>query len=616
MMTSRPQRDAVALGLPAQPQRRTSSPSSALSAHAPDCAPPSSQQRRHPQRFHIRRGIREDAACEVLDAASLCTGPPSLPAVAVARSAERYTSDGTVFDIGSLTASKGRRGDRHHCHTEVPGAVDQSDSRAARYLTPLRESGNSSHHDGGGDGVSAAVAGMPARSEGEAPPRDEGSLASRIRAQLSQLGGGAFSRWAAAAERLVPPGGHLSNVFNLASNTLGIGIVSMASGFHATGVCLAVALMVVCAVLVSFSFYLIGVTCERSPYRSWESACRGILFPGADYIAAGVMLFFQFGTMVGFVTAMCDLLVPFVQSGEAAGISAPDTISASLHRGMTVLVWAVGMLPLCLPRRVASLRFFSIVGVTLVIFFVLAVVVHASMAGLPHVHELKRFSTGIDAVNGLTLFIFAFLGHGLCFRLFDEMRTPSARHLCIDGCGSIALIGVLYVLVGFFGYAEFGPDIGGSIFKQYHVRSDPMMLAAYIGILLKICVAYALSGQACRLPIYYILKKNLDVCSRELHLSITVPLCASSLALGMLVPDINVVFHLLGSICGGVFAFLMPAYFVMYLGGWTLKRVGWARVGMTYLNIITGVVAVVFGTAMAIRGAIHQDDGEKGAPRR
>ncbi|AYU75645.1 Transmembrane amino acid transporter protein, putative [Leishmania donovani] len=257
------------------------------------------------------------------------------------------------------------------------------------------------------------------------------------------------------------------------------------------------------------------------------------------------------------------------------------------------------MLPLCLPRRVASLRYFSIIGVTLVICFVLAVVAHSSTAGLPHLHELKYFATGIDAVNGLTLFIFAFLGHGLCFRLFDEMRHPSARDLLLDACGSVSLIGMLCFVVGFFGYAEFGLDISGSILKYYHVRSDPMMLAAYMGILLKICVAYALSGQACRLPIFYILKNDIDSCPYQLHLGITAPLCVCSLILGLLMPDINIGFNLLGSMCGGVLAFLLPS-FLVYLGGWTLHRVGWVRMGLTYVNMIAGVLAIVFGTAVTI----------------
>ena len=401
---------------------------------------------------------------------------------------------------------------------------------------------------------------------------------------------------------VVPPGCHLSNIFNMASGTLGIGIVSMASGFNTTGIGLAVILMIVCAVLVVWSFYLIGATCERSPYRSWEAACRGILFRGADYCVAGVMIFFQFGTMVGYVISVHDLIGPFLDADSVN----PFLRTPNGRRILTAIVWFFGMLLLCLPRRVASLRYFSIVGVTLVIYFVFAVVAHSSMAGLPHLHDMKIFASGIDAVNGLTLFIFAFLAHGLCFRIFDEMRVPSARNLALDSCGSVSLVSILYFIVGFFGYAEFGLDISGSIFKYFSVRDEPMMCVAYIGILLKICVAYALSGQACRLPVYYILRRNIDTSPYWLHFCITIPICLCSFVLGLFVPDINIVFNLLGSICGGILAFLLPAFFVMYIGGWTLKRVGWVRLGLTYLNIIAGVVAIVFGTAVTIDGMVQK----------
>lgn len=432
-------------------------------------------------------------------------------------------------------------------------------------------------------------------------PADSLSSDSTASAPSSGCLGGFAAKVKGFSQRVVPPGGHLSNIFNMASNTLGIGIVSMPSGFNTTGIGLAAILMVVCAVMIIFSFYLIGVTCQRSPFRSWESACRGILFRGADYCVAAVMIFFQFGTMTGYVIAVHDLLLPFINDESVD----PFLRSGNGRRLLTATVWFFGMLLLSLPRRVASLRYFSIIGVTMVIYFVFAVVAHSSMSGLPHVGEMKMFASGIDAVNGLTLFIFAFLGHGLCFRLFDEMPAPSARHLAIDGCGSVTLVGSLYFIVGFFGYAEFGLSMSGSIFQYYQVRSDAMMCVAYIGILLKICVAYALSGQACRLPIYYILGRNIDSSPYWLHFLITIPVCVCSLIVGLFVPDINIVFNLLGSVCGGVLAFLLPSFFVMYIGRWTLQRVGWFRLSMTYLNIIAGVVAIVFGTAVTIQGIVQ-----------
>lgn len=117
----------------------------------------------------------------------------------------------------------------------------------------------------------------------------------------------------------------------------------------------------------------------------------GILFPRTDYIVAGVMISLQLGTMVGFVTAVSDLLVPFSAAQRANRCLWTEyRLGDAALRGFAVLVWLVGkMLPLRLPRRVASLRLFSIIGVTLAACFVLVVVAHAPMTRLPHVHELK-----------------------------------------------------------------------------------------------------------------------------------------------------------------------------------------------------------------------------------
>ncbi|KAG5487176.1 hypothetical protein CUR178_08188 [Leishmania enriettii] len=189
-MTHKAERDAGALAQPDQPHQRTILTLSALPAHVPTHAPPLRLQQQ--QKFHIRRGIREAAACEVLDAVSLCRGPPSLSSTAAERSTERHTPDEAVFDVGSLGLVEGPCGDCHHRHTDSPCTIAHSASRAEARAASLQEGGIRRHDDGGSDGVAAAAAGMKMGSEGGAPPQDKGWLRSLIRSRLPQLCGDAL----------------------------------------------------------------------------------------------------------------------------------------------------------------------------------------------------------------------------------------------------------------------------------------------------------------------------------------------------------------------------------------------------------------------------------------
>ncbi|GET85478.1 amino acid permease, putative [Leishmania tarentolae] len=167
----------------------------------------------------------------------------------------------------------------------------------------------------------------------------------------------------------------------------------------------------------------------------------------------------QFHTILGFAAAVSDLLVPFCVSQRASGVP--------LYRGVVGdSVRLVGMLPRCLhaPCGVASLRYFTSVAATLVIFVVLAVFAHASMTLLlPPMHRRKQFATAIDAGNGLSPLIFGFRGHAVRFRLLGEMRHASTLLVLLDGLWQRRSQRRTAFCSGFFNSTELGLDMSGPI---------------------------------------------------------------------------------------------------------------------------------------------------------
>ncbi|KEG07774.1 putative amino acid transporter [Trypanosoma grayi] len=403
---------------------------------------------------------------------------------------------------------------------------------------------------------------------------------------------------------IVPYGGMASNAFNLASATLGAGIVLLPSGFHDSGIIVAVLLLAVCCACTIYSIRLLALTKDKTGLRSYEEMARSLLGRGVDYFTALLMFIFCFGTCVGYVISVGDLLMPLLSSPTA-----PEFLQTDSGRRVIVsAIWFVGMFSLSLPKEINSLRYASVVGVTLIVFFVICMIVHAARNGLKHgmSPDLRLSNSGLGAVNGLSLFIFAFICQVNCFEIYEEMKDPSPRRMTRDSALSMITVAILYFLAGFFGYADFGEAASGSVLRLYDPQNDIMMAVAYVGIAIKLCVGFAICIQPSRDAVYHVLRwgKTSDVPTwRNLVMSGFLALVA--LILGLFIPSINVVFGLLGGVCGGFLAFIFPALFTMYAGNWSLKEVGWVNFIATYVLLLGGVVAVVFGTAVTIYSEVH-----------
>ncbi|RNE94833.1 amino acid transporter, partial [Trypanosoma rangeli] len=85
---------------------------------------------------------------------------------------------------------------------------------------------------------------------------------------------------------IVPRGGALSGMLNLASVTLGAGIISIPSAFNTSGMVMAMVYLLAVTALTVFSIHLLVAASERTGYRSFESLARGLLGRGADIAVA------------------------------------------------------------------------------------------------------------------------------------------------------------------------------------------------------------------------------------------------------------------------------------------------------------------------------------------
>lgn len=403
-------------------------------------------------------------------------------------------------------------------------------------------------------------------------------------------------------EKIVPPGGIIASSFTLGSSTLGAGILGIPAAFNSMGFVTGLIVLVVVDILTIFSLWLLALCAQKTQVRTYEEVVRIILGKGFDYLLAVFLLLSCLGGGVSYIISIGNLLTPIFDDP-----SVPKFLqSKSGNRLITSMIWLVFILPLCLPKHIDALRHVSVVGVTMVIFFVLCIV--QDSGAFIHRHgwreDVVPFNTGNRAIEGLGTVMFACLVQMNAMEVYFEMKNPTPRNMVRNSILALSGCGVLYVLAGVFGYARFGSTVTSSILLMYQPREAPQFWVAYFGIVIKICVAFALHQIPMRDGVYHFLSwdayrmpwwKNAVICAS---------IATVVLIIGLFVPNINIVLGLVGSLCGGFFGFILPAFLIMYSGNWTLAKVGWMQWVATYLLLLTGVVAVVFGTAASIYGII------------
>lgn len=411
---------------------------------------------------------------------------------------------------------------------------------------------------------------------------------------------------------IVAYGGTAANVYTLASATLGAGIVSVPAGFYQSGIIVSSILLFFVYLCTVYSIRLLAVAKDKTGLRSYEEMAKGLLGVGWDHITAFLMFLFCWGTCIGYVISVEDLLTPILEIREAEnGVEPGFWHTRTALTLITSLVWLVGMFTLSLPKEINSLRYASTVGVTMICFFVVCMVIHSAKNGLKDGvnPELNLVNSGINAVNGLTLFIFAFICQVNVFEIYNEMTRPTPGRLTRDSIISMGLVAFLNWMSGFFGYCDFGNEVSNqSVLLMYNPRKEIIFAISYIGVCLKLCVGFAICIQPSRDAIYYSLRmgKTSDVKS-WFNWVVSGFLSITALILGLTIPNITIVFSLLGGICGGFLGFIFPAYFFIFSGGFTYEKVGLLNYIGCITLIIGGAVAVVFGSAAAVYGELHQD---------
>lgn len=391
---------------------------------------------------------------------------------------------------------------------------------------------------------------------------------------------------------VIPYGGILASGLTLSSSSIGAGIISLPQACQTAGMAMCILYLVIVGALTILSYVLLGEAGKQTGLRNYAQVTQALMGTGSNYFLCFCLWFLSYGAEVSYVISLCDVVQGFLANGK--GVSTVWK-SASGVRLVTFFVWLVAMWPLILPLEINSLRYFSVIAVLFIVYFVIAMIIHCCANDFDGADKIVAFQTGNSAVEGLGVIMFSYISQLNCFEVYEELYKPSVKRLTYASMLSTLLCFTLYLCASVFGYLDFGPAVTGSSLLLYNPVEDTYMTVAYAGIIVKLCVGYGLHMIPVRESVYHVFKIDSKVFPWWKNALVVTVLGGTSMALGLILPKVSVIFGLVGGFSGGFIGYIFPALMYMYTGCCTWKNSPLLFIG-TYVLLLAGVIGVVFGS--------------------
>jgi amino acid permease len=365
-------------------------------------------------------------------------------------------------------------------------------------------------------------------------------------------------------------------------------------------------LMFIAASLVAFGLHLLTVAAGHTGRKSSFAALCQITYPRAAFAFEAAVAVKCIGAAVAYLSIIAETAGELMENWTGA------KASWATSRPFCVIIAALVIAPVCLMRKMDSLKYTSFAGMAAVFYLVLLTVWNytqepdasfadnISLVTKPSVHMLKAYG----------IFVFAFTCHQNILPIQNEARnnSPSAMMRIISF--SVSLSTILYMLVSVFGYATYGTDLESSILKNFPKNMVPF-IAARIFYVFLLLFSYPLQVFPCRLCIQkmatMINEEKSLINARSIYLISTAAIIGSSAFLAALPFSLDTVMSLVGSTSGTFICYFLPAIIYNKLSldkPFDARRVGaWALVFAGIVTFLISITSNMLSIIAAFKGS-------------
>ncbi|EPY40452.1 amino acid permease-like protein [Angomonas deanei] len=382
----------------------------------------------------------------------------------------------------------------------------------------------------------------------------------------------------------------VSSAFNLASATLGAGALALPSAMLHSGFIVGILTLAVVYLFTVYSIYLLIKVGVLHELYSYEAIADDLLGSYSQEITGLFIVLFCWGVAVVYIVVMGDFMTPLMSTLGISHIIGRKTV-------MTIFFFCI-MFPLSLARQVNTLRYASIVGCASTLLLAMATVIRTIEKGdtLSHM-PMARFDT--DSVSAISTYVFSYCCQPVAFSIFLEMKNASTKRMTFCASCSMLTCTLLYIVVGVFGALAFGEDTRPNVLTNLANHLDtPYVQLAYLGMMVTVTMSFPMTIFPTRESVVLALgyKEEGKDTPPLVSSGIAGILAILALLTGLFVPNIRVLFDVLGGICGGTISFLLPGLFAVRSEYWTIQNVGLIHVIGAWVTIFLGIGMCLLGT--------------------
>lgn len=191
----------------------------------------------------------------------------------------------------------------------------------------------------------------------------------------------------------------------MAAASIGAGILGLPSATEATGLVLAMIILLIITLYSVFSMYILALAAQQTRLKSFEGMAHW-LFPhfhnGFAYWVSFMRWFYSFSACVAYVISLGNCLEPIFHEAviQHPGNKTIHYFSTQAgNRVLTSVIWVCIMLPLVIPKHVDSLRIPSMLAVLFMLFFGIIIIVHSILNGFKINNRKIKFDDRNIATN-------------------------------------------------------------------------------------------------------------------------------------------------------------------------------------------------------------------------
>ncbi|XP_036887456.1 probable sodium-coupled neutral amino acid transporter 6 isoform X2 [Sturnira hondurensis] len=383
------------------------------------------------------------------------------------------------------------------------------------------------------------------------------------------------------------------SVLNLVNAIMGSGILGLAYVMAHTGVLGFSFMLLIVALLASFSVHLLLSMCIQTAVTSYEDLGLFAFGLPGKVVVAGTIIIQDVGAMSSYLfiikTELPAAISEFL-SGDYSGSWYLD------GKTLLIIICVVIVFPLALLPKIGFLGYTSSLSFFFMVFFALAIVI--KKWSIPCPLTLNCMEQYFQSVYALPATAFSFLCHTSILPIYCELQSPSKKRMQNVTNTAIALTFLIYFISALFGYLTFYDKVASNVLQDYgkYLPHDAVVRTVRLCFLCAVLLTVPLIHFPARKAFMMVFFSNLPFSwihhfLTTLALNIVIVLCA------IYVPDIRNVFGIVGSSTSACLTFVFPGLFYLKLS--REDFLSWKKLG-AFVLLILGVLAGNFSLAVII----------------